>query len=340
MGLLSGIFGKKKEGPAPQAEPAPILEEVKTESPESFRQDRGEEAPDFHQLIWGQLLFREKPERPAPELFAQKLGEKLGCGIDTVTQQDDGIYSFGAKGLPVEYKDNAKVPAQVIVAPANEFDPGKIDSFQRSQLWDVRDGAELLDSCRYMVMCSDFMASGLPYLERARLLTAWLETALELYPTCEAVWTPSAGKLLTREQALNNPLKGDSRFMWYGVNVRFFNVSDGEEGEKIMDTLGLYALGLPDVQIHFRGLDPNPMANYLYNVGQYLYDNDVPIKPGETVDGVNGQGRIDRGIQWVCRYERALIQPVRPVMDICPGEFAAGCREPEGGNSGKGRNKK
>ncbi len=342
MGLFSGIFGKKKE----EAEPAPTVEETRMEpreepqgEQETFQQDRGEEAPDFHKLIWLMLLFQEKPERPEPELFAQKLGEKLGCDIDMVTQQSDGLYSFAAKGLLVEYKDNAKVPAQVLTAPASDFDPGAIDDFQRSQLWDVQDGSELLDSCKYMVMCSDFMASGLPYLERARLLTAWLETALELYPGCTAVWTPSAGKLLTREQALNNPLKGDSRFLWYGVNARFFNVSDGEAEERIMDTLGLYALGLPDVQIHFRELDPNPMANYLYNVGQYLYDNDVPIKPGETVDGGNGEGRIDRGIQWVCQYERALIQPVRPVMDICPGQYAAGRRElPNGG--GKSRNKK
>lgn len=340
MGLLSGIFGKKKEEPAP---PAPAeKEEVKAETqeaPQGTEQKQEDGVPDFHKLIWLQLLFREKPERPAPELFAQKLGEKLSCDIDIVTQQEDGLYSYAAKGLMVEYKDNAKVPAQVLIAPPNAFDPGTIDDFSRSQLWDVRDGAELLDSCKYMVMCSDFMASGLAYRERARLLTAWLETALELFPTCDGVWTPSAGKLLTREQALKNPLTGDSRFLWYGVNVRLFNISDGVEGEMVMDTLGLYALGLPDVQLHFHGLDPNPVSNYLYNVGQYLYDNDVPIKPGETVDGVNAQG-IDRNIQWECRYENALIRPERPVMDICPGEYAAGRREPRSSNGGKSRNKK
>lgn len=326
MGFLDGIFGKKKE------QPAPPPEETKAETPEAVRQEQEEDSPDFHKLIWIQLLFREKPQRPAPEEFARKLGEKLGCQIDTVTDKEDGLYSFAAMGLPVEYKDNAKVPAQVLIAPANTFDPGSVDDFFRSQLWDVEDGTELLDSCKYMVMCSDFMASGLRYLERARLLTAWLETALELYPACDAVWTPSAGKLLTREQVMNNPLKGDARFLWFGVNVRLFNISDGVEGEKVMDTLGLYALGLPDVQIHFHDLDPNPISNYLYNVGQYLYDNDVPIKPGETVDGVNAQGRIDQNIQWECRYENALIQPQRVVMDICPGSFAAGRRQSRSNN--------
>ena len=333
MGLLSGIFGKKKE------EPVSPSEEAAGEAPgeqQVFQQDLEGEHPDFHKLIWIQLLFREKPERPAPELFAQKLGERPGCEIDTITSKEDGIYSFAAKGLLVEYKDEVKIPAQVMTAQPSPFEPEKIDGFQRSQLWDVGDGEELMNSCTHAVMLSDFMASGLPYLERARLRTAWLEAALELYPSCTAVWTPSAGKLLTREQVVNNPIKGDSRFLGFGVNVRFFNVSDGQEGEKIMDTIGLYALGLPDVQIHFRDLDPNHISNYLYNVGQYLYDNDVPIKPGETVDGVNGQGEIDRGIQWVCQYEKSLIQPPRPVMDICPGQFAAGRRS---GSRNKGNKK-
>lgn len=335
MGFLNGLFGKKEQ-PAPQEERTETAAggEAAGEGEQVFRQEREGEAPDFHKLFWINLLFREKPERPAPEAFAGKLGEKLGCAIDTVTQKEDGIYSFAAMGLPVEYEGGKKVPAQVLMAPPNSFEPEKIDAFQRSQLWDVQDGAALLDSCKYAVMLSDFMASGLPYLERARLLTAWLETALELFPGCTAVWAPSAGKLLDRERAVNNPLSGDSRFMWYGVNVRFFNIQGSDE--KVMDTLGLYALGLPDVQLHFRGLDPDPVSNYLYNVGQYLYDNDVPIKPGETVDGVNAQGKIDQGIQWECRYEQALIQPMRTVMDICPGPFAAGRRQ---GNGNKGNKK-
>lgn len=336
MGFLSGLFGKKKEEEPvspPEPEAAAPAEEA-TGGEQVFQQEREGEAPDFHKLIWVELLFQEKPERPAPALFAGKLGEKLGCDIDTVTQKEDGIYSFAAMGLPVEYEGGKKVPAQVMIAPPNTFDPEKIDAFQRSQLWDVRDGAALLDSCKYSVLLSDFMASGLPYPERARLLTAWMETALELFPGCTAVWTPSAGKLLTREQAVNNPITGDSRFMWYGVNVRFFNIQGSDE--KVMDTIGLYALGLPDVQLHFRGLNPDHVSNYLYNVGQYLYDNDVPIKPGETVDGINAQGRIDQSIQWECQYEDALIQPPRPVMDICPGQFAAGRRT----NPAKRGNKK
>ncbi|QQO08782.1 DUF4261 domain-containing protein [Breznakiella homolactica] len=88
-----------------------------------------------------------------------------------------------------------------------------------------------------------------------------------------------------------------------------------------MDTLGLYAFGLPDVQYHFRGLDPNAVVSHAYNVAYYQFEYDAPIESGHTVDG------IDPAVQWTCRYESALIQPAREVLDIAPGEYAAGNRE-------------
>ena len=57
-----------------------------------------------------------------------------------------------------------------------------------------------------------------------------------------------------------------------------------------------------------------------------LEDIDLDIKSGETIDGI-ADGQLSREVQWKCQYEDALIQPVRVVMDICPGEYAAGHRE-------------
>ena len=156
------------------------------------------------------------------------------------------------------------------------------------------------------------------------MLTEWLETTLELFPDCVAVWTPSSGKLLTREQVLNNPWAAPARFLHFGMNIRFFNIQN--TNDMIVDTLGLYAIGLPDIQYHFHDLDPNAVVNHAYNAAAYIFDTDASIKDGETIDGISEQG-IDRSIQWKCQYERSLIQPDREVMDICPGQYAAGARE-------------
>jgi hypothetical protein len=107
------------------------------------------------------------------------------------------------------------------------------------------------------------------------------------------------------------------------VNVRLFQVQGRQEGEVLMDTIGLAALGLPDLQCHFVGLDPQQVANTLYGAAYYVYENGDVIEDGETIQGA-GEGVV----RWRCRHEDALMDPARVVLDIDPGPpFAAGERE-------------
>lgn len=53
MGILSGLFGKKQENPAPQEERTEATSgEPAGEQDQVFQQEREGEAPDFHKLIW------------------------------------------------------------------------------------------------------------------------------------------------------------------------------------------------------------------------------------------------------------------------------------------------
>ncbi len=94
----------------------------------------------------------------------------------------------------------------------------------------------------------------------------------------------------------------------------------------IVDTIGFYAFGGADVQLHFHDIDPNHAVEYVYNIASYQFNNDFPVKSGETIDGINGNGRIARDIQWRAQYENSLIQPIRTVLDINCGKYAAGQR--------------
>lgn len=67
------------------------------------------------------------------------------------------------------------------------------------------------------------------------------------------------------------------------------------------------------------------MVNHAYNLASYILTNDAPIQDDETVDGV-ADGQMSRDVQWKCRYEDALIQPPRAVLDIHMGTYAAGGR--------------
>lgn len=288
--------------------------------PGDFKQDTQDKA-EFQNIYFMRLLFEEQPQRPDTEAIGRALESCFGQ-VDLVSP-GPGLVSFAVKKYPVTYKDGV-VPAQVLMTEVQEFDQNSIDAFSRSQLWDVPDGGELLSSCRYQVSIFDMMSAGLEYKQRCELLMDWLETALKLFPDCTAVWVTPAGKLFTADMVREHEIPRADRFVYFGVNARFFNIQGTED--QIVDTLGMYAIGLPDVQYHFCGLDPNRVVNHAYNVASYLFDKDAPIKSGETIDGLL-EGNMSREVQWRCQYEDALIQPVRCVMDICPGEYAAGNRE-------------
>lgn len=287
---------------------------------EALKQNLHEKA-EFQRIFWMLLLFEEKGVKPSTEKISEETEKTFGK-IDSIASE--GLTTFGIWKYPVEYKDHQTVPAQVLVSDFEPFDGSSITTLEKSQLWDCPDAEALLDKCRYKVMLSDFMASGLDYKPRCEMLADWLETALRLFPDCTAVWVPSSGKLLSREQILENPAEGAQRFLYFGVNARFFNIEG--TNDMLVDTLGLYAIGLPDVQYHFHSLDPNKVVTHAYSVASYIFENNAPIKSGETIDGISETG-IDRSIRWRCQYEMGLIQPSREVMDICPGEYASGTRE-------------
>ena len=134
----------------------------------------------------------------------------------------------------------------------------------------------------------------------------------------------ASGKLLEREKVLNNPLKGEDRFLWFGVNVRFFNIQN--TSDSIVDTLGMTLLYLEDLQYHFHDMDPNWVVRHAYTIASYCLANSRPIKDGDTVDGVADNGNLDQSIQWKCRFEDAIVKPGRPVLDINMDQYAAGGR--------------
>jgi hypothetical protein len=204
------------------------------------------------------------------------------------------------------------------------FEVDKISQLERSQLWNVENGEDVLNQCQYSVTISDMMASVMKYKERCELLMDWLEVAVKLFPDCKAVWMKSAGKLFTANQILEHNIQREDRFIYFGVNARFFNIQG--TSDMLVDTLGLYAIGLPDVQYHFHDIEPKAVVNHAYNVASYIFDNNAPIKKDQTIDGIV-DGQLSMEAQWRCHYEMSLIQPEREVIDICPGKNASGKRQ-------------
>ena len=306
MGLFG--FGKKKE------------KESMEKKEEVLKQDLSQkENPG---LVFPIHLFMEEwCELSDKDSMTQIMQKHLG-DVDCYSHTENAA-GFAVKKYVVEAGDK-KIPPQLMIAKCVSTDNLKIDAITRSQMWDCPESGEILERCKYQVVAVDMLAAGLPYKERAEMLMDYAEALVEMFPTCVAVMFGTSGKMFKREQILNHQIPREQRFIYFAVNVRFFNIQG--TNDKLVDTLGMSALILPDLQYHFHDADVNEVINHAYNVLLYIYENNCPIKSGETIDGIMN-GQMSRKVQWKCQFENALIQPAREVMDICMGEFASGRRE-------------
>lgn len=277
-------------------------------------------------LLMVKLLFQKEPKLCPVDTWKQALQDAFG-EVETVSEENIYMMSIlNYQGRFMDKGEEKRVPVLHNMLSPSAFDMDTIDELKSSQFWDVPNAMELLKSCTHNILMFDMMSISLEYPKRIDLAVRSVEAALRIYEDCVGVYVEATGKFLTREQILDNVDKNIIfRFLSMYVNVRFFNIQDSED--QIIDSLGLYALGLADVQMHFHGLDPNAVVNHVYNIASYQLEHDVPIKNNETVDGFDENGRIDRKIQWTCRYESSLIQPIREVLDIEAGSYAAGTRE-------------
>lgn len=112
------------------------------------------------------------------------------------------------------------------------------------------------------------------------------------------------------------------------TNIRLYKIEGHEEGitaeydETIMDTLGLHSFGLPDLQMHFKHLDPSMVAKFLDDYAHYLFEKGPVMETGHTLRGFAGDQ------VFTCSVESSVLDPWRVVVDVDPGKpYSAGTRE-------------
>ncbi len=308
-----------------------LFSNFKKKKPEDTRQEAKEELEKFDSTIrpggvfMVQLLMKEKCDVPTAEGMTEILSKHLGK-VEAFGDQnkEKGFFSFAAWDYQSEFSD-AKVPVQLSIMGCEPFQADRIDEMKRSQMWNCQEDRDrILSECKYAVTSVDMLGGGLKAQIRANMLMDYLEALLELYPTCEAVYSLNSGKLILADTIRSGQVKGLDRFIQYCVNARFFNING--TNDHVVDTLGLSLLYIEDLQYHFHDMDPNWVVGHAYSMASYILSNDCPIKNGDTIDGI-ADGRIVQDIQWKCCFEDALIGPKRPVLDVCMGEYAAGERQ-------------
>ncbi|MBO4458327.1 MAG: DUF4261 domain-containing protein [Butyrivibrio sp.] len=268
------------------------------------------------------LLMEDKCDIPEKEYMTKIMQKHLG-EVDCFSHSTE-MAGFAPKKYSVHFeKENVTLPPHLLIMGCIDIKQPLLDDIAKSQLWNCEESEQILNSCKYQVVTNDMLAARLDYKDRAEMLVDYVEALVEMFPTCKAVLFENSKKMFTRDEILNCSISKESRFIYYAVNVRFFNIQGTDD--MLVDTLGMSTLFLPDLQYHFHDMDPNSVVNHAYNMLSYIYNNENPIKSGDTIDGIK-DGKMDQNTQWTVQYEEALIQPIREVIDVNMGEYASGTR--------------
>lgn len=279
-------------------------------SPEEEKEIRA----SFAQTYGVELFFDEKPdignERLLPKL--QKYCGNVKMGTRKAYSKS---YLYFHLDHQVKYKDG-QAPAQFLLAFADkgkEKQGNYTSSYGQSWRW--RDAQAKIDKCSYTILATDLMSSSLNYKQRLELFRNSLRAVLETVDCRGIHWTRTQ-QFIKPTDYLASFSDVDVDELYGAINVRLFNIQDSDE--TLMDTLGLAAVGLPDIQCHFRGLNVSKVADVLYSLAYYIYEHGDIIEDGHTVQG------IEPSDKWMCHHEFSLIDPKRVVLDINPGSPNAG----------------
>ncbi|KRA39029.1 MULTISPECIES: DUF4261 domain-containing protein [unclassified Nocardioides] len=251
------------------------------------------------------MLLQDPPSAGRPATYsATSLAMRLGTdwrgqaptGIELGTPTESGTESFSSAGCDVLWT--------AIDAPV----PDDMEQMARhSRLWPT-DAPGPTNHARHtivMVRSDDPDSTNLRGL--ATLLTQVVTSLIALDDSIVAVlWNPAEHLVLPaafRELALAD-LPAPVLHAWVA-----FNVAPDPGGNLTGHTRGLRSLGLMDIEVPSTHDTPQALLDRLRGLTQYLFDNGMTIKDGDTV-GASDRERI------VARHLPSALDPEVTVLTL------------------------
>jgi Domain of unknown function (DUF4261) len=265
-------------------------------------------APGFSDSYWIELLFNQPPSLD-PDALIGKLGNPYEIAVK-MQNPGNGTVTVANREHPVPMEVDGttkKVPTLTNVVWSDARIDIKEYKAPLEQTWEWDGARRALSRCWYRMLVGDLTGSRLPYRDRFQILTDIAVACAELTNPLVCHWK-EAGCLVEPSVLAEHLARV--------CNVRQFEV--GIAGDHLMDTLGLAALGLPDIELYFRGLDPGMVAGFLYATARYMFDRGDVINDGDTVPSPDPQ------VHWKTAHDVASVRPARTVVKVIPDPRYAG----------------
>jgi hypothetical protein len=265
---------------------------------------------DAEKLYMVQLLGETPPRLDAGALLA---AFRAWCPRVAASEpvRETLVFHHPDHTAPVQGTD-LPLTHMFMVAPGGPDTTGWQPALEQS--WDWAERHTVVSSCRGCLVVSDMLGHFYDYRTRLGLFHQAVQAALAVME-CRAIhWTPAQRMVDPRKyQERRQPGSDDALFP--AVNVRLYRMpQQGVHPEILMDTTGLAALGLPDLQCHFHDLDIGFVGTML-NTGAYeVFEKGDFLQDGDTVESV-----VPGFDAWQCRHEVSLALPRRLVIDFDPG---------------------
>lgn len=194
------------------------------------------------------------------------------------------------------------------------------------QSWQWRDAERIATRTTHGLVVTHHLSGELAAESRILLLRKIHSELLGLFSPA-AVHLPETCQLMEPKALLEAFSESPYDPLYGFMNIRLYKVEGHERGigveydETIMDTLGLNALGFPDLQMHYKHLDPSMVAELLDDTAHYVLEKGAVIQPGHTLRG------FAEGQEFTCDFEGSILDPWRVVIEIDPGKpYSIGTR--------------
>ncbi len=249
------------------------------------------------------ILYVETPLITGDEL-QEALQDRIGA-VEAEPVDTPGAFHFQFPDLADPSREGGRPVGCSIERGDGPLEEDEIVRALR-QTRDWKDAGNAAHAHEARLVVSDRRAAGLAYKNRLRIFQD-VVAAVSACATPTAILWRASGKLVNPLVMTRSPKAGEKRDALLGA-VAVRRLPPPDKGAKMtLDTLGLAAVGLPDLEVTVRLEDPAKTEAFLLSIARYVFDLGDVMPDGRVVKGPTGD-------RWIIKRTRASHVPSREVL--------------------------